>query len=110
MESSRRPWLQFSLRSLLLAMLVTAAFFGGRMSLQDELNRLRLIELENRRALEAARAAERAVLHQMLVDQVQAGLRTSAQNDLSRGDRAQTGLPLPKILVEDIGRRASDAP
>jgi hypothetical protein len=60
-QPSRRPCLQFSLRSLLLVMLVTAAFFGGRMSLRPELERMRLVEVETRRAQEAAlQAAEQA--------------------------------------------------
>ena len=56
---SRRPWLQFSLRSLLLLMLVTASFFAGRMSLKRELERVRAVEAEARRARETALQAER---------------------------------------------------
>jgi hypothetical protein len=63
---NRRPWLQFSLRSLLLVMLVVASFFAGRMSLRPEVERIRALELEARRAHQAAlEAAERALLAEM---------------------------------------------
>ena len=52
-----RPWMQFSLRSLLVLMLVVAAFFAGRMSLQQELTRARALEAKVER-VQAALAAE----------------------------------------------------
>jgi hypothetical protein len=59
--NSRRPWLQFSLRTLLFAMLAVAAFFAGRMSLRPELERAEAVQLEALRAharpLAAAEAA-----------------------------------------------------
>ena len=58
--ASRRPWLQFSLRSLLLVMLAVASFFAGRMSLRRELDRARAVEAEARRAQQAAMQAEKA--------------------------------------------------
>jgi hypothetical protein len=79
-ETTRQPWLQFSLRTLLIVMLMVASFFGGRVSLQRELNHLRAVELDLLRAKEAAAAAEREVLNQWLVDQAQARLNASTRN------------------------------
>ena len=69
---SKRHWAQFSLRTLLTVMLVVAAFLGGRMSVQPELERLRAAEEEaikkremervaRERAVEALRRAETAL-------------------------------------------------
>jgi hypothetical protein len=59
-KPSRRPWLQFSLRSLLLLMLIVASFFAGRMSLKRELDRARAVEEEARKAHAAAVQSENA--------------------------------------------------
>jgi hypothetical protein len=104
-RASRRPWLQFSLRTLLIAMLMVASFFGGRISLQRELNELRAVKLDLLRAKEAAAEAERAVLNQWLLDQAQAQLNRSADNVRTSStealDQASPKLPLPKAFVAD---------
>ncbi len=64
---SKRRWTQFSLRTLLTIMLVVAAFLGGRMSVQPELERLRAAEKEaiKKREMEhvAREEAEEALRH-----------------------------------------------
>jgi hypothetical protein len=56
-QATRRPWLQFSVRSLLILMLAVGCFFAGRMSQRHEVERARKMELEAQRAHAAAQAA-----------------------------------------------------
>lgn len=57
-----RRWWQFRLRSLLVIMLVVAAYFGGR---TPAIRRAREAEREARRQAETARAAEQeAMMHE----------------------------------------------
>ena len=55
-ETSRRRWTQFSLRGLLILMLVVASFLAGRVSVQRELKRLK--------------AAEGKAVHECLVESI----------------------------------------
>jgi len=65
-DRARRRWTQFSLRTLLTLTLVVAAFFAGRMPVQRELERLRVIEKEaiKQREMElvARKEAEKALM------------------------------------------------
>jgi hypothetical protein len=71
-QESRRGWLQFSLRSLLLVMLMVSCFFAGRMSLQRQLNQARAVEAEALRAQEAAMQAEQIARYQADLARAQA--------------------------------------
>ena len=57
-ETSRRRWFQFSLRTLLVAMLVVAAYFGGRIPVLRDLETMKekMNALEKQAAVSARRA------------------------------------------------------
>ncbi len=63
----QRPWLQFSLRSLLILMLVTASYFAGRMAPQRELEQARAMAVQAQLVSEQAMMAERDARHQLLI-------------------------------------------
>ena len=62
----KRRWLQFSLRTLLIVMLVVAAYFGGRMPVLRELEatKQRMVDAEKR----AADATQQALLDRELAE------------------------------------------
>ena len=76
--TARRPWMQFSLRSLLVLMLVVAAFFAGRMSLQQELTRARELEAKVE-SVQAALAAEKEGSYRGVIARIQWALEEGGE-------------------------------
>jgi Tfp pilus assembly protein PilN len=77
-KQSNRRSLQFSLRTLLVAMLVVAAYFGGRIPVHRELEaarqRMSAIEKQAAAALDRAKAAQQHAEMQRLVAEEQRAL------------------------------------
>ena len=98
----RRRWLQFSLRTLFVLMLVVAAFFGGRESMRPVIQAERakavrerdLAERERALSLAAAAQAEAArqvaLLREMTLRSVD-GKRSSAT--INPGSPTPSGMP-----------------
>jgi hypothetical protein len=84
-QTTRRPWLQFSLRSLLFLTLVVASFFAGRMSLQRELNRTRALEAQMQR-VQAALAAETEKRYGLAIIRVQQAFDGEGEMEITKTD------------------------
>lgn len=95
LEARPRRWLQFSLRTLFIAMLVVAAFFGGRESMRPAI-RVERLKAERARAdamlQQAAALMERdraliAERHSRLVlDQAQSAFDEAAASKIANDD------------------------
>lgn len=97
-DRPRRPWWQFSIKSLLIIMLVTAGYFAGWTA---AMQRVRLAEMKAKEEAERARVvAERAQMQAEVAAQALANARTfqaRAALDLTTPAQAEEADPKAKL-------------